>query len=229
MSLTPFVTRRLGQWIAFSGLGVIAGVIWYFWTYNMLMPDAEMIAHFKVHRADMEYLVKHHQSFDPSKPPYVWDRPKEARAAKERAGVQSVGGAGPLWLPDPYTGATAYHAMSLVDDRMMDARKTEGVVIYLNQRRDSNSLLHMYPWIWKEFMYIPVEPSIKNGRLLEPWEVHRNLAGKRPNQYVREVIVKDSSRVFDSLDGYPPGWKRGECVFKPIESQWFLRMCRAAM
>lgn len=70
--------------------------------------------------------------------------------------------------------------------------------------------------IIKSYYFFPQVPRIEHGHILVPHESPR-YPGYRLGQ-----------RVFDSLDGYPPNWKQGECVLKPIDSQWFIAMCRSA-
>jgi hypothetical protein len=74
-----------------------------------------------------------------------------------------------------------------------------------------------YGGITKRYCHFPQIPHVKDGYLLEPWQT----LDKKP-------YTKPAERVFDSLDTYPPNWKRGECVLKRIDDHWFLSMCRYA-
>lgn len=70
--------------------------------------------------------------------------------------------------------------------------------------------------IFKSYYFFPQAPRIEDGHILVPHESPR-YPGYRLGQ-----------RVFGSLDGYPPNWKQGECVLRPIDTQWFISMCRSA-
>jgi hypothetical protein len=72
--------------------------------------------------------------------------------------------------------------------------------------------------IRKAYWHFPQPPRMENGWLLEPGYDMQD----RP-------VSRKAHRVFDSLDDFPPAWKRGECVLKPIDAHWFIAMCRAAV
>ncbi|MHB9119165.1 MAG: hypothetical protein ACYC2R_12955 [Burkholderiales bacterium] len=224
----PSKHRRALTALALAGGLVIFG-FWWTYTYNGLMSDEAMIAHFKAHRAELAQLVKYFQAFDPTKPPYSWDASPEVQALKARAGVKWLSEVGPTWLPNPYSEETAKLRNKLTHEGKFgfnEMRRTASVRISLLKKRDSHGLLHGYGWIWKEYGYMPQIPKIEGGKLQHPWGVQTRWAGQAPHLVWQETIRKDSSRVLDSLDGYPPDWKRGECVYRPIEPNWFIVMCR---
>ncbi len=223
----PSKRRRGLTALALAGGLVIFG-FWWSYTDNGLMSDEEMIAHFKAHRAELAQLVHSFQAFDPTKPPYSWDDSPEVQAIEARAGVRWLSEVGPLWPTNPYSIETAKKFNDLIvhSPNLLDIRSLSGVRISLLKKRDSHGLLHGYGWIWKEYGYMPQIPKIEGGKLRHPWSVTTSWAGQAPHLVWQEAIRKDSSRVLDSLDGYPPDWKRGECVYRPIESQWFIVICR---
>jgi uncharacterized protein Usg len=68
--------------------------------------------------------------------------------------------------------------------------------------------------IWKDYFFFPEVPKVDQQRLWYPADIDGQL--------------KSSDRVFASLNWYPSGWRKGECVFRVIEAQWFIRMCWGA-
>jgi hypothetical protein len=72
-------------------------------------------------------------------------------------------------------------------------------------------------FINKGYCYFPQPPKVENGHILNADYSSLDQAYTRPGL-----------RVFDSLNEYPPDWKRGECVLKQIDDHWFISMCRAA-
>lgn len=66
----------------------------------------------------------------------------------------------------------------------------------------------------KGYYYFPRPPRIEAGKIVR--YDRRSPTGLSPGQ-----------RVFDSLDEYPPDWKRGECVLKRLDAHWFISMCRS--
>ena len=68
--------------------------------------------------------------------------------------------------------------------------------------------------VWKDLFHFPQAPRIKDGRVWWP----ADSAGMNLNY-----------RVLERLDSFPSGWRKGECVFRMIEPQWFIPMCWAAV
>ena len=67
--------------------------------------------------------------------------------------------------------------------------------------------------IFKELIYFPEVPKISDGKIWWP-----TFTDGRTR----------SSRLFPTLDEYPPNWKKAECVYRQIDQNWFIRMCIAA-
>lgn len=183
-----------------------------------LPSDAEMIVHFQAHQADFDELVRLYQTNtghvwrhqDGKLLPFETD---EYKALLKRLGLLGLSSDGAIWLPDPYSAETAVKA------RKMDAFHAyahHGILISTGTPKFSSRLGRR---VMKGYFYVPVVPKIENGLLWWPRSRYKG-------------TLHRSSRVLESLDDYPVGWsleppqpRRGECVFRQFESQWFLRLC----
>lgn len=104
-----------------------------------------------------------------------------------------------------------------------------------------NSVLRLATFpnpIAKKYWHFPQPPRVKNGWLLAPRCYLPDCPGldkyskERLDKYFDvdgNVVTHKDYRVFDSLDDYPPAWKRGECVLRRIDPHWFIAMCQAAL
>jgi hypothetical protein len=73
----------------------------------------------------------------------------------------------------------------------------------------------LYGFIRKYYRFFPEVPRIENGELL---------GSMKPNgEY---ASLWNSSRVLPSLNRLSIPWKQYECVYRQIEPQWFIQMCR---
>jgi hypothetical protein len=182
-----------------------------------LPSDAEMIAHFQAHRADFEELVRLYQT----NTGHVWRHqdgkllPFETDDYKgllKRLGILGLSDDGTIWLPDPYSIQTAKKAWAM---NLFKAYPHHGILFSTGIPRPSSRLGQL---VMKGYFYVPVVPRVEDGELW--WPVDRN--GR----------VYRKARVLVSLDDYPPGWflkppqpRRGECVLRQFEAQWFLQLC----
>lgn len=194
--------------------------VWFFWFRNPLPSDEEMIAHFQAQRTQIEELVKRYREFQrpPDKDHDLWQAPAEVQAIKRTAGVYRVDYVAGLWLPDPYSVETAKRKDALVlmkdEERGFDLFPRYGTIqvgLAPHDRYIRNTA--RYSVIWKRLLFYPETPKVEEGWLLHP----SGARGEPGNRY----------RVFDSLNDFPPDWKRGECVMRRIEPQWFIDMCRS--
>jgi len=181
-----------------------------------------MIAHFTAHRGEIEALVKQYREYRrPPNPPKEWGQLPEVMALKATAGVRAISEVGSIWLPDPYSAKTAGYLFSLA--------KNDGRA-YFQLKRQSGSLAirladgrygprtavveTSIATVWKDYFFFPVPPKVEGNALWRPVDTDGSL--------------KRSERVFADLKSYPPAWSKGECVYRSIEPQWFIRMCWGA-
>jgi hypothetical protein len=138
------------------------------------------------------------------------------------------------WLPDPYSLVTAQRVKAMNDGcaqeikqwRAMDGEKNNlsppkcrfrvyqyGVLRF--KKRLPNNTGHAASWryvaVWKDYLHFPEPPRIEQGYLLGPMRTDGEYSYKK--------------RVFSSLNYYPFAWKEYECVYRPIDAHWFLRLC----
>jgi hypothetical protein len=183
-----------------------------------LPSDDDLIAHFRTHRAEFEELVRLYQT-DKRR---VWRfekgnlQPFETDAYKallKRVGIRHLSNDGALWLPDPYSVETAEKARAM---DVFHAYAYHGITLYVENMKFSPSVRRL---VWKDYFYVPVVPKVENGQLWWPRSRHGG-------------DLNRSAPVFASLDDYPPDWLldppggRG-CVYRQIEPQWFLSLCRS--
>ncbi|MCU7926647.1 MAG: hypothetical protein KZQ97_09425 [Candidatus Thiodiazotropha sp. (ex Dulcina madagascariensis)] len=183
---------------------------------NPLPSDEDMIAHFQAHRSDIEELVRRYRNYssDPKVDHSLWFKEEGTQEILRRAGVEDISrSAYSPWLPNPYSIETANTIKN-------EIRNGNGYALLHNYgalrikpapRRLYYSSHLRYANIWKDYYFIPEISRIENGELL--WPV--NTKGK--------YSARD--RVLYSLDGFPDEWKDFECVFRQVETHWFLRMC----
>jgi len=181
---------------------------------NPLPSDEEMIAHFYAHRADFEELVRRYREYDrPSdKDTSFWYKEGDTLDLYKRASILDVEFSAPVWFTFPYTLGTAIE----VEERMKkDGRslfhKYGALSISLSPRQKYRIITPRYTVIWKNFYFFPEEPRIKDGKLFWPLNIKGNYSKQR--------------RTFPSLNRFPNQWKDFECVYRKIESHWFLSMC----
>lgn len=191
--------------------------VWFVLFFNPLPSDNEMIEHLRIHRADIEELIDLHRNYrlQPGEKPVGWTSIPPIQTLLARTGIQYVHNTtGGLWLPKPYSVDTARQAVEM--------RRRLGLYAcrqYCAKRirlaDDRAFILKVrYGWLFKDFTYFPQPPKISGGKLWPP-------VNERGNSRAKGRVLKD-------LDRFPPRWKKGECVYRQIEPQWFIRMCRAA-
>jgi hypothetical protein len=191
-------------------------------SFNPLPSDAELTSHFGAHRKEIEQLVK--QFREVPWPPQVspqWDDLPEVRALKERAGIRRVVESNAVWLEDPYSAGTA--------KKLEEVARSDGQRYFALKRQFGSievkladphygprfAIVRLSPaTVWKELYYFPQAPRVSDGRVWWPTRPDGLTAG---------------SPVLDQLDSYPKSWGKGECVFRRVEDQWFIRMCWGAV
>lgn len=212
-----------------------------------MASDEKMIAHFQEHRSEFEALVKNYRAFLPTDEQRVFTEIPENKALKESAGVYRIDEYGHTWFPNPYSPDAArefdrirkqwkknelvIHSYEEVriglkpqtlgpTDRVEvmfwpGIRWLLGNLINLGGRSVGDYLLifivPFYHTVHKDYVYIPEIPKIENDRLWAPVTSTGNSTG--------------SDRVYPSLSPYPLSLMHGECVYRPIEAHWFIKLC----
>ncbi|MFZ5774959.1 MAG: hypothetical protein ACOY3Z_05700 [Thermodesulfobacteriota bacterium] len=250
-----FPPASMRQRLIRSGLWLVGGslLVWWFWFHNPLSSDREMLQHFTVHRAELEQLVQGYRNYRRSDAPeqQSYMLLEDVKALKQKAEVYSITGAqgaAGRWYPDHYSEHTLQVRKSLeirsasnpateaeimktlrhelptlfeggtpVRDLLDKARVTTVIDISLGSLKKQRDRIHLrYGLIHKGYYYFPQPPRIENGHIVEAGYSLIDHAYTRPGQ-----------RVLESLDDFPPDWKRGECVLKPIDGRWFITLCRS--
>ena len=247
------ISRR--QWLVRSGVWIatVSFGVWWLWFHNPLPSDRAMLAHFKAHRAELEQLVQGYRNYRRSDAPGQQDYEllNDIRALKQKAGVYHIAGAqgaAGRWYPEHYSEHTLqvrkkleirsasnpateeeimktlrqelpalFEGVTPVQDLLDKARVTTVIDISLGTLKKERDRIHLrYGLICKGYYYFPQPPRIENGHIVE--------AGY---SLIDHAYTRSGQRVLKSLDGFPPDWKRGECVLKPIDDRWFITMCRS--
>jgi hypothetical protein len=236
------------KWLIVAvGLGFI---YWRGWLHNPLPSDKEMINHFNQHRAEFEQLVQDYRNFRNTEVFYE----KSSRQAIEltkKLKISHINNGCCSWMPDAYSKKIArirgqYYGHSakgnvvssnqeqidywrhyvpelfagvapIAWSHQIDRLAGEIHLISGENGRKGYKFPLGYGLIYQAYYYFPQVPIVQNGSILVPYYDVQNKPTTHPFW-----------RVFDSLNDYPSNWKRGECVLKRIDSNWFLAMCRAA-
>lgn len=234
--------------------GLLAPFIWWNWFHNPLPRDQQLIDQFNAHRHEFEQLA---QGYRNHRAQGFYDATAEALTLMRKAGVSRVvtaSGQFGEWLPEPYSehtlqirkflGVRPIERTSTKEEvletyheefpQLFDktppvkhlyefSRLVEPTKFYLGPDPavfswGVSSLCYFGTPLNKGFCYFPQPPRVENGHIVDA------SFSLRDNAYTRPGL-----RVFDSLDRFPPDWKRGECVVKRIDGNWFIFMCRVAM
>jgi hypothetical protein len=181
---------------------------------NPLPSDEQMIEHFQKHRSDIEELVRRYRSYstEPDVDHSTWFRKGDTMDIMEQARIDWLAH-GAIWLPNPYSIESA----KLIKDDIkhgegnMLFNKYGGLMVSLLPRKYYSKFHLRYLKIWKDIYFIPEVPRIEDDELLWPFNTRGKYTARR--------------RILSSLNGFPENWKAHECVFKQIETHWFLRLC----
>lgn len=194
----------------------------YWWHYNPLPSDENMISHFHNHRTEIEELVKRYRAWEPSAAIPNWYVVPENKALMEQSGVKYIDNNGPIWPPNPYSKeAVKQFSDSVSAGKVPSLNPFSTIVVELTNQDDpdrhfakvlTSSGLH---WIFKDLVFIPEVVRIEGENLWYP--IHEFFGFK----YKR--------RLFSSLNEYPSNWIKGECVYRQFETHWFIRMCVAVV
>lgn len=123
-----------------------------------------------------------------------------------------------LWLNEPYSSDMPSRAKGL---NGFTAYQYHGIFFYTDRSKFAATDKQLGRLVWKEYFYVPQPPLIKDKEMWWP-----------RSPYNGDLYRK--SPVEDSLDEYPAKWtvdlpqgSQTECVYKKIEIQWFLRLCKS--
>lgn len=230
--------------------------VWLQWFHNPLPSDETLIKHFNEHRVEFEQLMKGVRNYRLQVPPYI-DTPEGKELSERLKIYDTHAGiGGNVWFPDPYSkkiarlrgqyyghsvkeyvvrtpqeqvdywkdnipelfeGTTPVTMMWQMDHLVGAISMGVGTIRPGGLTVNTASRLATFPDpIRKEYWHFPQPPHVEDGWLL------------KPDYDLQDRPTKAKGyRVLDSLDGYPPTWKRGECVLKRIDAHWYIAMCRA--
>ncbi|MFH2046160.1 MAG: hypothetical protein ABIK92_13540 [Pseudomonadota bacterium] len=217
------------------------GLYYFLWEFNPLVSDEEMIAHFRAHRAEFEELVRRYREYPrpPDKDHSFWYREGDTPELMRRAGVARLARLIPAWFPNPYSVEASKRFREAITSgtaRKLGLFNKYGTIGIspVSQKSpliqgNSNQYHLITPLrgaIWKTYAHIPEIPRIEDGELLWPLTI----VGKgAPLTYYKEIdgvpVSQIRKRVLPSLNKFPEQWRDYECVYRQIETQWFIRMC----
>jgi len=186
--------------------GTAAPYAGFFSSFKQRIPgDQEMIDHFRANRQGFVRLVEDYK-FNGGAIPGTGTKGPEVAQQLDELGLERMARIYELWLPNPYSPETGkraaapggsrrfeFHAINFGYGESLEVRGPGGIY-------------------WKQYVYFPAVPTIKQGRLLRAAPMTEKVPGYR---------------VLDSLDTPPVDWKRAECLLRAIAPQWFLRLCRS--
>lgn len=196
----------------------ITGPFYYHIFVNPLPPDEKYIEIFQTHRADLETLIKAYYAAPEGT---LWDSPQEIQKIKKKAGIHRIDNRG-HWMPDLYSVETQRKLLQF------DNAKTREGRFALRQhealKMDIADSYHLVPTprylssslLSKSLFYIPTVPKISGGKLWPPVSPPQS----------QDEYERSARRLLPSLTSYPDNWKDSECVYRQLEPQWFIRMCR---
>ena len=171
-----------------------------------------MIEHFNAHKHEFEELVRIYGEFSSfGSGPVDFSKHPDVSELKLKSGVGHItGGSGGIWLDEPYSLESARELKKL-ENLEVNSRR----MVLIKMKGDKYSSFYFFDGglNWKDYVYIPIDPEIFQGKLRLPRGISD--AGK-PRFF---------SRVLDSLDS--PKWDESGCILRKIEPKWFLRRCRA--
>lgn len=227
-------------WLVF---GAGAFFYWCIWIWNPLPSDEEMIESFLVHRADFEEAVRRYREYpvEHGKDPSLWLQDVGTPEVLKRAGISRIEQAyGIIWLPNPYALETAIKARELSERKRGRApnwlRGYTALTIKpmpnfrLGQLTDERNRFYRTSLIWgaywKDYMYFPESPRIDGDQLTWAYQiVGKGLLGSQFHEKEGVATIASKNRVLPSLNRMPSEWRRGECIYRRIDAQWFLSMC----
>ena len=215
---------------------------------NPLPNDEEMIANFKANRADFEEIVRRYREYPgllyPSEGKY-WYEYDDTLELFRRAGIDEVESlAWQVWLPNPYSVQSALEVKRIVEQndqrfpgltlwqRYGALKLSPATTPLIEHPRQQDHRRHWrttlrYGCVWKTYYFFPEEPRVEDGTLF--WSAQTTYLGDPNGQYYEKegvTIFNIKNRVLSSLNRFPDNWQQFDCVYRRIEPQWFIAMCR---
>jgi len=184
-----------------------------------LPSDEKMIKHFNGHRSEIEFLVNKYREFDRISTPgsvVLWDSDAEIKKIKKKAKVKRIVEKDAFWHDVPYSRESAEEfdrkVKALEINPFTNHRFSSIVVIFEDSESSS---LREDAILWKTLYFVPKTPKIENKKLLLP---------------VRGGVIEKSGgsiELREKLDTYPSKWRGLECFLRPVDTQWFLQICKS--
>jgi len=236
-------------------LGGLAGINAWRWHHPPLPSDQEMIEHFKRNRPTFEKLVHIFRNCRGCGR-FIHESSPEIYRMMKKVGVDDIGEANGQfrrWYPDPYSQETLDVLKEIYIRPIGKALTDEGTMAILRKRlpalfegvaplADVMDVAQVtspvrfdfgpdpdtpqwgiptvrYPdsFLKKGLCYYPHPPRMENGHVVT---IDYSLTNS--------IHTRPGIRVFSSLDEYSFDLERYECVVKPIDTQWFIYLCRYA-
>jgi hypothetical protein len=160
-----------------------------------LASDESMIADFNARRADFIEAVQYYQA----KTRLPDSRRSNWRKAEETREIYRRAG-----IANIYSSHEEELNISPASTPRSESRSQDASRVF---ERDTFT----YGSVKKEFLFFPDAPRVENDELPRPMNPQGEYSHRR--------------RVLYSLDWFPPFWGYPECVYRPIEPQWYLRLC----
>ncbi len=186
---------------------------------NPLPPDEKYIEIFQTHRADLETMIKAYYAAPAA---YLWDHSPEMQKIKKRAGIYRIVEDG-YWKPDLYSVEAQRKLLQFDDVKTREGRfalrqfKALEIEIADSHGFESSPRYPSSSFVLKNLLYIPTVPKTSNGKLWPPVSPPQS----------QDEYERSAERLLPSLTSYPDNWQHSECVYRQLEPQWFIKMCRA--
>ncbi len=185
---------------------------------NPLPPDEKYIEIFQTHRADLETMIKAYYAAPAA---YLWDHSPEMQKIKKRAGIYRIVENG-YWMPDLYSVESQQRKLQLFAVTTAEGRfalrqyAALQVEISNSHGFESSPRYLSSSFVLKRLLYIPTVPKTSNGKLWPPVSPPQS----------QDEYERSAKRLLPSLTSYPDNWQDSECVYRQLEPQWFIEMCR---
>ncbi|MEL1264438.1 hypothetical protein [Pseudoxanthomonas putridarboris] len=188
------------------GLGVYYAVF----ARTGLPSDEEMIGQYSQHKDEFHEVSRRYRDFEmaPAQSQGSWrNQPGTAELLKLTKIARIKPDIHTPYVPDDVLKKNGW---TLQEDYLksadpfayMNKYGTLIVTPYPEERFFRDSVVHAY--VWKGYRNFPTEPRVHGGSIY--WE-------------------NGSARIVDSLDRFPRNWKTGECVYRKIDSTWYIHLC----
>lgn len=192
----------------------------YSYNSNPLPKDEVLIKHFYKHRSEFDEIVRRCREFSDEKYTCehpVWLEQDNTRAILHSIEVKRVMVQAYYWVPKKYN-ETPYENMqrtvSLLRQDIHNIDRYASLEFFMEDRKYDDLLLTRMYSLKKTLVHFPQAPLIKQSRIIMPWaSEEKQLETKNPISFV----------ILPSLNDYIP--RKGFCVLRQIDSQWFISMC----